>query len=176
MPTTTFRKVFATALTFALVSVVGISVATAGEAQAEGTASIGILESLEVTEQEPMNFGYVHRPSEGENTLVLSHQGDEVEANGSGDAQYVDGSSTSGVYSIAGEPERSVQMSVIAEDFEDSSIHLEETFIDGSEDESVGQLDDSGQYEAGIGGVVTIDSDASVGNHTTDVMVTVEYE
>lgn len=172
----TLPKFFAAILTLCVFMVVGASVAVANPSQAQGTAGITILESLEVAEQQPMHFGYVHRPSEGTNTLVLGYNDDSVITQGSGDAQYVDGTSSSGMYLVSGAPEQSIQLSVFADDFEDSSIVLEDTFIQGQDSEAVAQLDDAGQFLAGIGGVITIDSDAPVGDHTTDVYVTVEYE
>lgn len=168
-------KVLAAAVAIVVVMFAGSSVAFA-QAQAQSSAGITILESLEVTEQQAMDFGYVHRPSSGENTLELSYDDDSVIAQGSGDAHLVDGTSSSGLYQVAGSPDRAIQMSVSADDFEDSSIVLESAFIEGPDSEAVGYLDGSGQFTAGVGGVVTIDSDASLGQHDTDVFVTVEYE
>lgn len=169
-------KILAALAAVAVVMTGTISVAAAGGAEAQGSAGITVLESLQVTEEASMDFGYVHRPSEGENTLELTYDDDTVTTNGSGDAHYVEGTSSSGLYRISGTPEQAIQMSVAADDFEDPSIVLEDAFIDGYSNESSGYLDESGEYAAGVGGVVTIESDASLGEHTTDVFVTVDYE
>lgn len=162
-------------LTAVAIMVLGFS-ATAVAGEAEGSASITILESLAVSEETPMDFGYVHRPSQGSNTLELNPEDGTVETNGSGDAQAVDGTSTSGVFAIQGAPEQAIQMSVSVVDFEDPSISFDEAFIDGPSDVASTFLDEEGQHSAHVGGLVTIDADAQKGTHITDVHVTVEYE
>lgn len=161
-------------ITFAALALGAVS--TASAASVESSAGITVLESLQVSETSSVDFGYVHRPSEGQNTLTLHHADDSVTTDGDGDAQYVAGSSSSGLYLIEGAPERGIQMSVDIQDFDDPGLTLEEAHIDGSTDEASGYLDSSGQHSAGVGGVLTIDADAEVTTHTTDVEVTVDYE
>lgn len=175
MFTDTNFKVLAAALAAILTLGVG-SVAAADGAQTESSASITILESLDVTQQQAMDFGHVHRPNQGQNTLMLAHDDDTVTTEGTGDAEYVEGTSSNGLFEIQGSADETIQMSVVAGDFEDASISLDETFIDGYDDEATGILDESGHHTAGVGGAVTIDEDASLGSHEADVQVTVEYE
>ena len=158
----------------AVITIGCVSVSFANETT--GSAGITILESLAVTEQAPVDFGHVHRPSQGSNLLTLSYSGDSVSTNGDGDALTVDGTSSSGAYLIQGQPDQEIQMSVTITDFADPGISLQEAHIDGLTDTAGGFLDNQGAHAAGVGGVVSISFDASLGTHSTDVHVTVEYE
>lgn len=163
----------ATALTFA--AIIGLA-STVSAAEFVGTGRITILESLAVSEEQSVDFGYVHRPSAGTNTLSLNQDDGSVSTSGSGDAQVVGGTSTSGIYTISGQPDRAIQVSVAVTDFADPGISVDQAFVNGPTDNVSGKLDSAGKYEAKVGGAVTIDSNASLGTHATDVVMTVTYE
>ncbi|WP_168210579.1 DUF4402 domain-containing protein [Persicimonas caeni] len=164
-----------TATALILAAVIGLA-STVSAAEYVGTGRITILESLAVSEEQSVDFGYVHRPSAGTNTLSLNHADGSVTASGAGDAQVVGGTSTSGVYTISGQPDRAIQVSVAVTDFSDPGISVDEAYVNGPTDSVSGKLDSAGKYEAKVGGAVTIDSNASLGTHTTDVIMTVTYE
>lgn len=165
-----------TAIALVTAAIVFGLASTATAATEQGSASITILDSLQVTEATAMNFGHVHRPSSGQNTLTLDHEGDQVTLSGSGDAKYVDGTAETGIYNIQGSADEAIQISVSADDFDDDGLTLRDVFVDGYDDTARGYLNESGEYNANVGGTVDIDADASLGTHTTDVFVTVEYE
>ena len=173
---TKIKSILAAIITAAVIVFGFAPSALAGNASANGSAGITILESLSVSEVESVDFGHFHRPSSGQNMLTLSHADGTVEMNGSGDGSFVEGTSQSGVYSVQGAPEHAIQTSVSIVDFADPGISIQEAHVDGPTDEASAFLDDTGSYTAQIGGVIVIDADASVGSHTTEVHVTVEYE
>lgn len=171
---TPLTQAIAALMTAAIVVLGGASTALA--ANFTGTGSITILESLAVSEESGVDFGYIHRPSSGTNTFMLSYSDNSVTTEGTGDAQLVEGTSTSGLYLISGAPEQAIQVSVSIVDFTDPGISIVEAHVNGLSDTANGQLDESGVYAAQVGGVVSISSDAGLGTHTTDIIVTAAYE
>ena len=83
---TRINSVLAALITAAVVMVGFAPAAVANTAS--GSAGITILESLAVSEVDSVDFGYVHRPSAGQNMLTLNYADGSVELNGSGKVKH----------------------------------------------------------------------------------------
>lgn len=136
-----------------------------------GVANAG---TLEVTETLSMSFGVISKPSVGSQTFTLDPLTGTVRA-GPGDGKVVE-SGRPATFSVTGDPDASIHVSVALGPFSGSGITALEASVEGPEDTATLALGPTGLATLRLGGRISVSSQATRASQTATVVVTVAYE
>lgn len=137
----------------------------------DATASISIVEALQITENTALDFGSYVSPDD-DVQITLDPDSGDVTVDGD-DGVYSDGSSQVGLYDIEGSADATVNVqATVDNDFGEEFLSIDELTVDNEQPD----LDDQGDHQARVGGSVDIGSDAQEGDYEADITVSVSYE
>lgn len=128
-----------------------------------------------IREISPISFGQVGQPTTGSNTLTLDWQNGQLTMSGSGDGFYL-GGSTNGRYQVRGQPNQAATITAELLQFSAEGVIVQEVHLNGESNTHATVFDGYGVTVVRLGGVLSIEPDATAGYHITDLLITVDYE
>lgn len=144
---------------------------TARAATGAAPAHVTIVEPLQLSATQQMEFGTIAPPSSGSQSFRLDVSSEVLQA-GSGDGA-AGGQALLAEFTLTGDPLRALAVSAeVTQDFGDPALSLGDLQVTGGD-----AFDASGQVAVRIGGTLTVASDAAPASHGDAVItVTVDYQ
>lgn len=129
----------------------------------------------EIRQMTPMHFGQIGRPTFGVNVFTLGWQNNSVTTGGTGDGFHLGGSS-SGRYRVQGQPNQAITIGAHLLDFSADGLVVDEVHLNGDDNTHSTVINGQGYVIVRLGGVVTVEPQATPGEHYADILITVDFE
>jgi hypothetical protein len=139
-----------------------------------GVATVDVQPALTLTLVASPSWGKVVCPAAGTARYALDYSTGAVTVV-SGDG-YAFNNGQIGQYSVTGAPLAPLAYSVSIGSFSGSGITVVTAYINGTTSSGTSALDGSGNFTLKVGGVIDVDSTATVASQTATVTVTIDYQ